>query len=256
VRVPHLSPTTLTTDEQRLILRATAGNVRDLTIISLALGTGLRLAYTPCMVDPTTDPWSLHRSLRFRRDVIPTIALLDVATDALTRATTADDRRQQLYAGVAAITFSAFAVESFLNLIGDTRVERWLDMERSATPAAKLAIIELALGFTADRSRLPFGALTELFRFRNEIVHAKPDSLPATTVPDTSQPIPVSTITTPLAYWEKAAGLDNARLLVDQAREMIRVLSEQSGITLPTDNHATMLVFFNPDWRENGPLGS
>jgi integrase len=42
--VPHLSPTTLTTDEQRLILRATAGNIRDHTIISLALGTGLRLA--------------------------------------------------------------------------------------------------------------------------------------------------------------------------------------------------------------------
>ena len=34
----------LTTDEQRLILRATAGNTRDHTIISLALGTGLRLA--------------------------------------------------------------------------------------------------------------------------------------------------------------------------------------------------------------------
>ena len=44
MRVPHLSPTTLTTDEQRLILRATAGNARDHTIISLALGTGLRLA--------------------------------------------------------------------------------------------------------------------------------------------------------------------------------------------------------------------
>jgi integrase/recombinase XerD len=42
--VPHLSPTTLTADEQRRILRATAGNVRDHTIISLALGTGLRLA--------------------------------------------------------------------------------------------------------------------------------------------------------------------------------------------------------------------
>jgi site-specific recombinase XerC len=44
VRVPPLSPTTLTTDEQRVILRVTAGNVRDHTIISLALGTGLRLA--------------------------------------------------------------------------------------------------------------------------------------------------------------------------------------------------------------------
>jgi integrase len=42
--VPHLSPTTLTADEQRLILRATVGNFRDHTIISLALGTGLRLA--------------------------------------------------------------------------------------------------------------------------------------------------------------------------------------------------------------------
>ena len=40
----RLSPTTLTSDEQRLILRATAGNLRDHTIISVALGTGLRLA--------------------------------------------------------------------------------------------------------------------------------------------------------------------------------------------------------------------
>ena len=42
--MPHLSPTTLTTDEQRLILRVTARNVRDHLIYSLALGTGLRLA--------------------------------------------------------------------------------------------------------------------------------------------------------------------------------------------------------------------
>ena len=38
------SPPPRWTDEQRLILRSTAGNVRDHTIISLALGTGLRLA--------------------------------------------------------------------------------------------------------------------------------------------------------------------------------------------------------------------
>jgi integrase len=39
-----LSPTTLTVDEQALILRATASSVRDHTIVSMALGTGLRLA--------------------------------------------------------------------------------------------------------------------------------------------------------------------------------------------------------------------
>ena len=39
-----LSPTTLTADEQALILRVTATNLRDHVIFSLALGTGLRLA--------------------------------------------------------------------------------------------------------------------------------------------------------------------------------------------------------------------
>ncbi len=44
MRVPHLSPTTLTTDEQRTILLATAGNLRDQPVFSMALETGLRLA--------------------------------------------------------------------------------------------------------------------------------------------------------------------------------------------------------------------
>ncbi len=41
--MPYLSPPTLTQDEQKLILRATAKHRRDHVIISLALGTGLRL---------------------------------------------------------------------------------------------------------------------------------------------------------------------------------------------------------------------
>ena len=42
--MPHLSPSTLTHGEQKVILRATARNRRDHLIYSLALGTGLRLA--------------------------------------------------------------------------------------------------------------------------------------------------------------------------------------------------------------------
>jgi integrase/recombinase XerC len=41
--MPYLSPSTLTASEQALILRATAGNPRDHLIVSMALGTGLRL---------------------------------------------------------------------------------------------------------------------------------------------------------------------------------------------------------------------
>src|SRR5438876_7882186 len=42
--MPHLSPPTLTANEQSTILAATAVHRRDHLIYSLALGTGLRLA--------------------------------------------------------------------------------------------------------------------------------------------------------------------------------------------------------------------
>jgi integrase len=41
--VSYLSPQTLTQDEQKLILRVTAKHARDHAIISMALGTGLRI---------------------------------------------------------------------------------------------------------------------------------------------------------------------------------------------------------------------
>jgi integrase/recombinase XerC len=41
--MPYLSPSTLTADEQKLILRVTAKHRRDHAIISMALGTGLRI---------------------------------------------------------------------------------------------------------------------------------------------------------------------------------------------------------------------
>ena len=42
--MPYLAPPTLTAAEQKAILRVTAINLRDHTIFSMALGTGLRLA--------------------------------------------------------------------------------------------------------------------------------------------------------------------------------------------------------------------
>ena len=42
--MPYLSPQTLTDDEQKLILRVTAKHLRDQLVISMALGTGLRLS--------------------------------------------------------------------------------------------------------------------------------------------------------------------------------------------------------------------
>ncbi len=40
----HLSPQTLTIEEQRALLQATSAHIRDHIVVSLALGTGLRLS--------------------------------------------------------------------------------------------------------------------------------------------------------------------------------------------------------------------
>ena len=45
--MPFVAPQTLTTDEQKLILRVTAKHPRDHLIISMALGTGLISNHRP-----------------------------------------------------------------------------------------------------------------------------------------------------------------------------------------------------------------
>ena len=61
MRVPHLSPTTLTNDEQRLILRATAANVRDHTTLR-SNHPRLITVISTRTVPPATVPSSLAAS--------------------------------------------------------------------------------------------------------------------------------------------------------------------------------------------------
>jgi len=67
----YLSPQTLTTDEQKLILRATAKHPRDHLIFSMALGTGLRLAeLTGLNVGDVFAPEGTPKTrIRIRREI-------------------------------------------------------------------------------------------------------------------------------------------------------------------------------------------
>ena len=69
--MPFISPTTLTQDEQRLILHATAKHQRDHLIISMALGTGLRLCELVGLTvsDVYTPEGTPRVRVRIRRDI-------------------------------------------------------------------------------------------------------------------------------------------------------------------------------------------
>ncbi len=70
--VPHLSPTALTAEEQRLVLRATSTHTRDHLVVSMALGTGLRLAELVGL--DVGDVYAADRKPRLRVRIRPEIA--------------------------------------------------------------------------------------------------------------------------------------------------------------------------------------
>jgi hypothetical protein len=183
--------------------------------------------------------WQIHRSLRLRRDVLPHVALEKLADACLSSASAATGHTQTYWC-LGTITFSALAVESFLNLVGSTRVPRWDEIERTASPAGKLAVLEAVLGFQADRARASFNQFNGLFKFRNAAVHAKPEFLPVIFAEDHSGPIPASSAKTPVASWERSATLPNARRQRSAASAIIAFLANQANIQLSSDDHSVL----------------
>jgi hypothetical protein len=188
-------------------------------------------------MDQAQDPWEIHRLFRLKRIVHPHIALEKLAHDCLGMAEAASGK-VQMYWCVAAMTFAALSVETFLNVVGDSCIKHWDDIEWSA-PKSKLAIIENVFRFETKRDDRPFKTFNELFSFRNLIVHAKPESLTIDFVENHDYAVPVSTSgQTPSPKWEKCATIENARTFVGDATEIIFDLAKRGNIQLTSQDHS------------------
>jgi hypothetical protein len=73
---------------------------------------------------------------------------------------------------MGSMTFSAFALEALINISGEQLIPNWKHFE-SAKPIAKIILISTELGQDVDFSREPFQTISEIFKFRNTIVHSK-----------------------------------------------------------------------------------
>jgi len=86
------------------------------------------------------------------------------------------DIKGSYYMFLASLSYSAFALEAFLNHIGKGTFECWEDMDR-LSPKGKLNAICEKLSVQQDYSSLPWQVVPELIGFRNKSVHAKSQSL-------------------------------------------------------------------------------
>ncbi|HNY40245.1 MAG TPA: hypothetical protein PKJ41_07615 [Bryobacteraceae bacterium] len=191
------------------------------------------------------DAWRIHRSLRLRRNVLPHLAL-EKLTDACLVAAGGASGQIQTYWCVGAITFSALAVESFLNVAVIHLVSHSEEIVRTASPAAKLAILEALIPFEADRKSAPFNQFADLFKYRNSIAHAKPEAHLVHFVEDHSLPMPASSGSTPLSYWEKHATLGNARRLAKASAEINAFIGTKAGLHFSPTDHSAYQVWLDP----------
>ena len=103
-------------------------------------------------------PYSAEREVR-------TYAYLrKAAVDALEKAKSIEEG--SFYQLMSSLVFSAFAVEAYLNHVGEHKIQYWGEIEK-IEPMAKLKVLYSHLNLQFDPSKRPIQTIRQLFKFRN-----------------------------------------------------------------------------------------
>jgi hypothetical protein len=117
------------------------------------------------------------------------------------------------------MTFTALALESLANSIGEKVVEGWDDFE-NLRPIAKLRFLaeHLELPYASDKE--PWLTLKQVFRFRNQIAHAKSEIIKTEKIINETQleKLRLSFSDPPKSKLEDQLTLGNATRFVETAR--------------------------------------
>ena len=134
------------------------------------------------------------------------------------------------YQLMASLIFTAFALEAFLNHIGQNIFKCWEDLER-LSPSGKLNLIAEKLEIEKDDGKRPFQTVIELLRFRNEVAHGKTVYLKSedqiTVLDDKFDQHMQESLQTP---WQQYCSLKNAERAREDVEEICRIIHKTSGI--------------------------
>jgi hypothetical protein len=104
------------------------------------------------------------------RKVITYVAYWRTSTELLGKAQS--EARGSYYLFMSSLVFSAFALEAFLNHIGEHLFQAWDDLE-SLNARAKINVICERLDLTPNWGALPWQIVPEIVGFRNKVAHGK-----------------------------------------------------------------------------------
>jgi hypothetical protein len=171
------------------------------------------------------------------RNVEPAFTLYSTGRYALEKAQRTEE--SSFLELLTANLMAALAFEAFLNTAGQflwgTGSEVWAAVER-LSPIAKLKAIAEQCGFDIDLSRRPAQTMIDVYGFRNEVAHGKPQLLEAK-VPrgavGVGLPFPKTEGVT--TKWEQQCTVEFAERALDDLQNLTDELSELIGFLNPLD---------------------
>jgi len=171
------------------------------------------------------------------RTVTPAFTLNSIGTYALEKAA-ANPEGSQLEI-VTAVLMCALSMEAVLNAVGahlflDCSEEPciWKAIER-LSPRLKLEAIAERSGLQLDLGSLPFQDFTPMFKYRDDLVHAKTMRLSSTDVVFEMIHTGFSGVTELLAPWEQQSTVEIAARWRNSLHDMADTLCARSGCDNP-----------------------
>ena len=139
-----------------------------------------------------------------------------------------DENKSEYNNSTASIVFSAFALEAFLNHVGEQLINCWQDnIKKSLNVEGKLALICENINVEVNYGIEHFQSFRTTFRFGNVMAHSNTESL---SIQNSKHFLEVGNMFWPAAEWEKLTNYKVAETIHNNARKIIDLINEYSKI--------------------------
>ena len=128
------------------------------------------------------------------------------------------------------LVYRVFALEAFLNWLGYHLMPHWKYLER-LKPREKLELLTDLTHVTPDYGSRPWQIVKELFDFRNEIAHGKPENLTSETIEDVDDDLDTKLGEHIQADWERFGTEQNAVKAKEDVEKIALILYNASGVS-------------------------
>jgi hypothetical protein len=136
--------------------------------------------------------------------------------------------RGSYYLVLGSLVFSAFALEAFLNHLGESTFKSWNDLE-SISVRAKVSVICERIGVEPNWGAQPWQIIPEIIGFRNKVAHGKNAMLKfeAIVSKDRYEEVLHQFL---FADWQQYATQENAMRVRASLEELFKLLHKKAAI--------------------------